>query len=260
MIKHIFCDLDGTLYQDGVSNIDVEAVNSLKDENIVFHIATGRVFKQSISMTRDYLVNTTGYYISENGSFIYDNDEKMIFTGTIDDNLVRKVIARFESNDAVMYFKYDGEVVLLKDHEIVSKFIKKYKVDEEFSNRETFKNLVGNIGIASSDIDELYRIELYMKQEFSEVLDVYFSAENVINLVPKGVSKRSSIKRVCEILGVEEDEIATMGDSPNDISMLEGIKYSFAMSHARKSVVDSANYKASSVADAIRQIVEINKK
>ena len=260
MIKHIFCDLDGTLYQDGVSSLDVEAVNSLKDENIVFHIATGRVFRQSVSMTKDYLVNTTGYYISENGSLIYDNDENLIFTGTLDDNLVKKVIARFESDNAVMYFKYNGEVVLLKEHETLSKFIKKYTLDEDFANKESFNNLVGNIGIASNDIDELYRIELYMKKEFSEVLDVYFSAENVINLVPKGVSKRSSIKRVCEILGVKEDEIATMGDSPNDISMLEGIKYSFAMSHAKKSVIDSANYKASSVADAIRQIVEINKK
>ena len=40
--------------------------------------------------------------------------------------------------------------------------------------------------------------------------------------------------------------------------MLEGIKYSFAMSNARESVKSSANYIATSVKDAIEQINKIN--
>ena len=73
-----------------------------------------------------------------------------------------------------------------------------------------------------------------------------------------GVSKRSAIEYTCKILGVSLDEIATIGDSPNDINMLEEIKYSFAMSNARESVKSSANYIATSVKDAIEQINKIN--
>ena len=90
------------------------------------------------------------------------------------------------------------------------------------------------------------------------MLDVYFSADNVINLVKKGVSKRKGIEYICKILNIDMDEIATIGDSPNDINMLKGLKYSFAMKNARDSVKENANYITNSVADAIKIIDNIN--
>ena len=51
-----------------------------------------------------------------------------------------------------------------------------------------------------------------------------------------------------------------MGDSPNDISMLQASKYSFAMQNSRSEVKECANYEASSVADAINQIIHMNNK
>ncbi|MGL5749460.1 MAG: HAD-IIB family hydrolase, partial [Paraclostridium sp.] len=115
-----------------------------------------------------------------------------------------------------------------------------------------------NIGIVSQDVEELRGIELYLKALFNEVLDIYFSSEHTLNLVPKGVSKHEAIKVVCERLGSNLDEVATMGDSPNDISMLKASKYSFAMKKSRSEVKDSAKFEASSVADAIKQIIKIN--
>ncbi|MEG2848471.1 MAG: HAD hydrolase family protein, partial [Bacilli bacterium] len=97
-------------------------------------------------------------------------------------------------------------------------------------------------------------------EEFNDVLDIYFSSEHTLNLVPKGVSKHEAIKNVCKIVGVNLEEIATIGDSPNDISMLKTTKYSFAMENSRKEVVDSARYTAKSVSDAILKIKELNKK
>lgn len=40
-----------------------------------------------------------GYYVCENGLFIYDKDYNVIFKRMIDDNLVKKVIDRFELSD-----------------------------------------------------------------------------------------------------------------------------------------------------------------
>ena len=44
MIKHIFCDLDGTLYNKGISKEDIKAIEEIEKEGVIFHIATGRVF------------------------------------------------------------------------------------------------------------------------------------------------------------------------------------------------------------------------
>ncbi|MGL5756858.1 MAG: Cof-type HAD-IIB family hydrolase [Paraclostridium sp.] len=259
MIKYIFCDLDGTLYHNGISKEDSKSIELIENEGIKFNIATGRIFSQAKTMVKDS-INVNGYYICENGSYIYDNDENLVFKGTIDDNIVKKVIAAYDSDEATMYFKYNGKVVLLEENEIFKLYTNEYIVDKEFYNKETYDDLVGNIGIVSQNIDELYRIESFFIEEFNDVLDIYFSSEHTLNLVPKGVSKHEAIKNVCKIVGVNLEEIATIGDSPNDISMLKTTKYSFAMENSRKEVVDSARYTAKSVSDAILKIKELNKK
>lgn len=258
MIKYIFCDLDGTLYHNGISKEDAKAIELIENEGIKFNIATGRIFPQAVRMIKNS-INMNGYYICENGSYIYDNDGNLVFKGTIDDNIVKKVIAAYDSDEATMYFKYNGKVVLLEENEFFKIYTNEYIVDKEFSNKDTYDDLVGNIGIVSQNIDELYRIESFFIEEFNDVLDIYFSSEHTLNLVPKGVSKDEAIKSVCKILGADLDEIATIGDSPNDISMLKTTKYSFAMENSRKEVIDSATYTAKSVSDVILKIKYINK-
>lgn len=257
MIKHIFCDLDGTLYHNGISDEDVEAIKEIEKMGVRFHIATGRIFMQAHRMTKEY-VNLNGYYICENGSYIYDNDHNVMFKGTIDDNIVDKVIKAFDSEKANIYFKYDGKVVLIDENKFFNKYTNEYIIDKEFINKGKYDNLIGNIGIVSQDIEELNRIELYFKSMFNELLDIYFSSENTLNIVPKGVSKHEGIKIVCSKIKANLDEVATMGDSPNDINMLQASKYSFAMKNSRSEVRECAKYEASSVADAINQIIKIN--
>ena len=57
---------------------------------------------------------------------------------------------------------------------------------------------------------------------------------------------------------LENHEIATIGDSPNDINMLDGIQYSFVMKNSSDSVKKHANYIVSSVSEAIGIINKIN--
>ncbi|MDM8129376.1 HAD hydrolase family protein, partial [Paraclostridium benzoelyticum] len=82
MIKYIFCDLDGTLYHNGISKEDANAINNIEKQGVTFNIATGRIFSQAIKMTQDD-IDMNGYYICENGSYIYDCNKNLVFKGTI---------------------------------------------------------------------------------------------------------------------------------------------------------------------------------
>jgi len=75
MIKHIFCDLDGTLYNNCIEENDINAIKMIEEKGVKFHIATGRTFTDAYSMTRDS-IKMDGYYICENGAFIYDKNHK----------------------------------------------------------------------------------------------------------------------------------------------------------------------------------------
>mgnify|MGYP001125988251 FL=1 len=258
MIRHIFCDLDGTLYNDGISDEDVKAIEEIEKEGVIFHVATGRVFKQACDMISDK-IKLNGYFICENGSFIFDKDENLIFKEPIDDYLVRKIINRFESNLAHIYLKYNGEIVLSGGEDVFSHYTKDYILDEEIFKKENFDNLVGNVGIVSDNMDELKRLEYYYKSEFGEVCDIYLSGPYTLNIVPNHVSKRHGIEHICKKYNVSLEEVATMGDSPNDICMLKNIKYSFAMNKSNEEVKESASYVVDSVKDGIEMIKKINR-
>ena len=87
MVKHIFCDLDGTLYHNGISKEDIESIKRIEKRGVKFHIATGRTFNDAHSMINDS-IKLDGYYICENGAFIHDKNHKLLFKGTIEDEIV----------------------------------------------------------------------------------------------------------------------------------------------------------------------------
>lgn len=258
MIRHIFCDLDGTLYNNGISDEDVKAIEEIEREGVIFHVATGRVFKQALNMISDK-IKLNGYFICENGSFIFDKDKNLIFKETIDDYLVRKIINRFESNLAHIYLKYNGYIVLSGGEDVFSHYTKDYILDKGLFKKEEFGNLVGNVGIVSDNMDELKRLEYYYKSEFGELCDIYLSGPYTLNIVPNYVSKRHGIEHICKKYNVSLDEVATMGDSPNDICMLKNIRYSFAMDKSNEEVKESASYIVDNVKDGIEIIKKINR-
>ncbi|MPM33307.1 hypothetical protein SDC9_79880 [bioreactor metagenome] len=143
--------------------------------------------------------------------------------------------------------------------EVFGNYTKDYILDKEMFKKEKFDNLVGNVGIVSNNMDELKRLEYYYKSEFSEVCDIYLSGPYTLNIVPNHVSKRHGIEHICEKYNINLNEVATMGDSPNDICMLKDIKYSFAMDKSNKDVKESASYIVSSVRDGIEKIKKINR-
>ena len=63
MIKHIFCDLDGTLYNKGISKEDIKAIEEIEKEGVIFHIATGRVFKQAYKMVNENFKLLSNFFI-----------------------------------------------------------------------------------------------------------------------------------------------------------------------------------------------------
>lgn len=258
MIRHIFCDLDGTLYHNGISDEDAKAIKEIEKEGVLFHVATGRVFKQAYKMVSDK-IQINGYFICENGSFIFDKDKNLIFKETIDDYLVKKIISRFESNSAYLYLKYNGEVILSGGEDVFSNYTMDYILDKDMFKKESFNNLVGNVGIVSDNMDELKRLEYYYKSEFSEVCDIYLSGPYTLNIVPNHVSKRHGIEYICKKYNISPNEIVTMGDSPNDICMLKNIKHSFAMNKSNEDVKESASYVVNNVREAIEIIKKINR-
>ena len=63
-----------------------------------------------------------------------------------------------------------------------------------------------------------------------------------IHLMEKGHSKMSGVKKACELLGIDSDEVAAFGDSDNDAKMLDGCGYGIAVANASIKAKEAADY------------------
>jgi len=65
-----------------------------------------------------------------------------------------------------------------------------------------------------------------------------------IHLMEKGHSKMSGVRKACEILDIDVEEVAAFGDSDNDAKMLRGCGKGIAVANASPEAKEAADYVA----------------
>lgn len=262
MIKHIFCDLDGTLFNGGISDKDKKAIKLAQNNGITFSIATGRVLNHSTSIMNE--VENNGYLICENGAYIYDNNKTLIYKRILTDIQIKRIISFYkkldyiDENRDIIYLKLDGNIVMAVDGSDTEYMSEGFIMDSTVLTRDTYNDCVGNIGILSEDPEKLNKLIYDFSLELGVDFDIYKSGSTTMNIVPKLVSKFDAIKIVCKLEKLNLSEVSSIGDSPNDISMLKNIETSFSMEGADDSVKSFSKYETPTVADAINMIIDLN--
>lgn len=119
-----------------------------------------------------------------------------------------------------------------------------------------FNKLVGMV----NTIEERNTLLAYFQKHFSHRLDIIFSGRENIEIMPKDISKGSALLELMRLKGYGPKEVAVIGDSMNDLTMLQATPYSFAMSHSEDLIKEVSHYVVHSVAQAIEVVLEINAK
>jgi hydroxymethylpyrimidine pyrophosphatase-like HAD family hydrolase len=71
-----------------------------------------------------------------------------------------------------------------------------------------------------------------------------WSGDRLVEISAAGVTKASTLARVCAELGVEASEVVAFGDMPNDLPMLSWAGTSYAMANADPAVIEVADHVA----------------
>lgn len=277
MIKLFVSDMDGTLLHNpndahsrDISDENIEAVKKLHESGVRFMMASGRdvYFRYSLEKILGFQVDAIGM----NGcNVVIDNVEicnhgltrqdsydllEMIKTCEIDSNFMGIT----NVGDYVFYdikkapfdkFKeFENEGVMRKVPEIS---MVDWIVD---INRPPYNKVVGLVW-STEDRDKMI---LKFKERFDDRFDIIYSGPENIEIMPKHISKGQALLELIKIKGFEPTEVAVIGDSMNDVSMLEAIPFSFSMSHADEIIKASANNIVESVAEAIEFVMDYNQK
>ena len=98
------------------------------------------------------------------------------------------------------------------------------------------------------------KFSLYLKENVDEITAQYFTpkwkkthevacgGKYFMDVMERGANKGTALYKVQKFLGIRKEETAAFGDNHNDLEMLEGAGFSYAVANARKEVKETAKF------------------
>ena len=249
MIKALATDLDGTLLRDHkIPSYNQKAIMELKESGNLFIISTGRPYNGVKPLIEEYNLDVD-YSVMLNGALIIDGDNKVIKHQCIPFTTIREIITSLEYSQPSVSIETGYITYLLDSLANNLPYDNKVEVDsiDEIKDKDLSLLSLYFEDATTLDID---RICCEINKRFS--LDcVAYRNTQYIDVVPVGCSKGNAVKFICEKENVKGEDIYTIGDSFNDISMFNITDNSFTFTECEDSLKEHVGYVVDSVAECI---------
>lgn len=257
-IKLVALDLDGTLFDNSsrISKRNLTAIRSITDKGIHVVISTGRPFE---GIPFDQIKGTgINYAITANGSGIYEiSTGKCLYENAMDEELVSPILNFLLTRDIHMDAFIGGkgytpiQCVETAQKLTVPSSIKNYIITTRtrldnilqfiHENQLKVQKMTLNFYPAADGtlIDrETVRKFLVSNPSITTVCGGYNNLEFTRADANKGVG----LRKLAEILGVNPDATMAIGDTENDLAIIEAAGIGVAMGNATDAVKARADY------------------
>ncbi len=235
MRKAFASDFDRTLYfRDGFHEEDLRAIRKWKEEGNLFGVCTGRSQSGVILPTKGLI--DYDFYILATGSLILNKERKPLYETTIPYDVVMEITRLYGEKYRIAYNCRDHFHSLYDDYEVCMQMKSLSDLPKE----------VFGISIPTESVEVAYEICKFLNTNYPVSA---FNNGQFIDMARKGCSKGNALFILKEKLQV--DEIWCMGDSYNDITMLEKGDVSFTFDISPEPVKDKAKHVVSSLRDAL---------
>lgn len=261
----IASDIDGTINDKSRHLVkrNYDAIQEfVKERKGHFTLASGR---SPNSMRKHYkrLNIPDGMAVVINGAGIYDYAiEKMVWSSPLNDNcieLVRKSVKKFPflafqaiTDKNVLIFRPTPSARILA---INAKLPIKYYYSFEDMPKENWYKI-----IYTALPFQIKQLEKYLKSISNTTENLMASSPFSFEMVNEGTNKGNAVLKLAEILGVEKERTAAIGDYYNDWEMLKAVGFPACCGQApddmkaiSKLVTCHCNYGA--VADLIEHLI-----
>ena len=244
-VKLFVSDLDGTMLPSGdiVSSENIAAVQCAVRAGVTVTIATGRMFEAALPVAEALGVDVP--IIAYNGALIKSPSGRIYEEHAIDPMLARDIITFAQARGWYIQ-SYSGGVLRYAVACEESRF---YENSQKITGKAVGRDgmlayVTGNCklllvteGRAVSEA----RAQMLM-DAFGAHIGVTRSADRLVEIVVKGVSKASALTALAAKLGITADETMAIGDAYNDLPMLKAAGKSVAMGNAFPEVKEEADY------------------
>ena len=250
-IKLLAVDMDKTLLTDdrGFPKGLVERLDALYEASVVFCPASGRPAPKLQEMFSGHAHKLA--FCSDNGACALWHDE-YVFRDLLDHDLYREVLnfAAQRGNCACVLCAFNHVYMLKRDREYAGE-VGVYYEDiifvDSFDEVDADANKI-SLFFPEWDAEPAYA-DVY-GPTFGDRLYITNAGREWIDFMNLGVDKGSGVAHLCAQLGIDEADAAAVGDTYNDIPMLERVGHSYIVANAESHMEEHASWRVPSNNDA----------
>lgn len=283
MIKLIASDMDGTLLNEklAVSSENALAIKRAQKAGIHFLVATGRTYETGYPLLEERGIHSA--FIALNGAQIYDENGNV--------QSVRELSRQTLSQALDILQKYPIQTDIVTDQGTYTRLnFQEYAtsvaqdlaginpdidltpyIDEILTyvrqlnlvHVDSFDSLIADnkvrplkIVLITSDDTVRAQVEAEVKAQMP-TLSVTSATPTNLEINSRAANKGDAIAHYADHLGLDASEVAVIGDSLNDLSMMKWAGYSFAVDNAIPIIKEVAQYQTVSHQDhAVARVID----
>jgi Cof subfamily protein (haloacid dehalogenase superfamily) len=243
-IRLVIADVDGTLVKQdkSLTRGAVQAVGRLRDAGITFAITSGRPPRGMAMLIKPLSLTTPipGF----NGGMFANPDLSIIEQHTLPTNVTLRIISTLQDHNLTVWL-YRGQDWFVLDKK--SPHVAREERTVQFaptvvpSFDALLDGVVKAVGV-SDDLGAVARCETDTHKIFAQQVSAARSQPYYLDVTHPSANKGTVVKWMSDHVHVETDQIATIGDQPNDVLMFAQSGLSIAMGNASKDVQQDATH------------------
>jgi len=251
-IKLVIADVDGTLvtHDKILTPRAIDSVMKMRDAGIQFAITSGRPPKGMAMLIEPLKLNEP--IAAFNGGVVIKPDlETVLQQNVLPPDAVKKVVKLILGHklDAWIYTDKDWFVRDVKaPHVAREQWTVKFEpvVTDKL---ESIVDKVAKVVGVSDDLEGVAKCEKDVQQACGDSVSAARSQPYYLDVTHPKANKGEVVKIMSDLLKIPPDEIATIGDMPNDVLMFVKSGVSIAMGQSSPEVQKSATYVTTSSED-----------
>jgi len=241
-VRLLLADVDGTLVtKDKVlTQRSIEAVRELRDAETLFALTSGRPPRGMQMLIEPLSLSTP--ISAFNGGLVTEPDMTVLEQKVIPDELVPAIIAMLESAGLDVWI-YSGAEWLVRDLQAPHIARESFTVQFDPTLVESFdghtEDVAKLVGV-SDDHDLVASVARAAHDEFGDHISAARSQPYYLDVTHPGANKGEVVKFLSARYDIPEEQIATIGDMPNDVLMFARSGLSIAMGQSDREVQRAA--------------------
>lgn len=241
-MKLLVTDLDGTLLDEN-HRINDETLQLLREfESFGYGItfATGRSIPAALPHIERARIRLP--VILFNGCMIFDTIAlKPLKLHTMSRSRVTSILKALPKNVSILVFS-GNNIYALNPVEALEGYLRRDGIECEFVDGVhdiTLNDVIKIIFVGSKErLDELFE-ELSTRKK--DGVSIVRSESDLIEILPGGVNKGTGLEELAELLSVNLSDVIAVGDSMNDIEMIQRAGLGVAVGNAQEEVKKAAD-------------------